>query len=470
MSSAAVLFVAANPTNTPNLNTGKELKAVSDRVGPNNQRFRFFGKPGAIKANVFDLLAQIDNEEVPPHTFHLCTPLTEGEEVVFEDETISHESLKQVLSILEVPSRWMCLVIPALEPDRIAPLFVHLAQHVLIVHPSFPIEARITFFQKFYEYLLEKNFKVDKAFKWARRQVQQDHLDIDEALYPTLRIPQSIHQTKLPVISLLDNREKDRLYQYLLEFNYRDQLGQFWNCLQRRSSVCLIHGKPDYEQRWLFNKLLEEVERDPKIILTPPLTIESTAHSPIETLEHLIDRLKAYFDLKQAANQTGAFKDELVSKLKQALKGSTYIIRITDPTNIPLAVLRSFFIEIWLPTMNAVEHEDRLAKSPQRLLLFLVETQQEVKSSDPALDHLDHFLEQLPGIKPFGFEDFNLWMTTAGRLTSVRQILHPYNHRDKYQKLIADAQIKCETMPEAAVPKKFFEKLFPGYVDQCRFY
>ncbi len=91
-----------------------------------------------------------------------------------------------------------------------------------------------------------------KIFETDPSKIFQLENDIEEAEAELSRIKQQIENSDIAVFSL-------DLYRALLKLGYREQVLSFIKFIKAQSiGAFLIHGSPDYGQRWLLNRIVTQ--------------------------------------------------------------------------------------------------------------------------------------------------------------------------------------------------------------------
>ena len=157
----------------------------------------------------------------------------------------------------------------------------------------------------------------------------------------------------------------EQLYNALLRLDFREQVSIFRHFVESHKVVsCLIHGKPEYGQRWLLNRLVQLVPngRSAKIIQLG-LNRRSRA-SYIESL------------WRELGGRVGLPGLQPPHKIAEAVckwwQTQTVILVFHDVDRMPQEFMSQFLCEFWLPLVeiscNCSSH-----LSNYRLLMFLVD-------------------------------------------------------------------------------------------------
>ncbi|MBE9211927.1 hypothetical protein IQ247_04190 [Plectonema cf. radiosum LEGE 06105] len=181
--------------------------------------------------------------------------------------------------------------------------------------------------------------------------------DIDNAQAEQDRIKQEIENQNISDASC-------NLYQALLKLGYREQVLSFKKFLRVQSiATFLLHGSPDYGQRWLLNRLI-------------------TQHIRYGTTGKLVrvelDRIARKRDISALWRELGGRvgllgkqhqPSEIVERVYEWWKTQNVILVFHDVDCMPQEYLQELIQEFWLPLASLA----REVTYKYQLLMFLVD-------------------------------------------------------------------------------------------------
>ncbi len=205
--------------------------------------------------------------------------------------------------------------------------------------------------------------------------------------------------------------DNDTLYNTLLRLNFTNQVSLFRRFVEKHTLVsCLIHGEPEYGQRWLLNRLVQLVPngRSAKVIQFG-LSRKSRANY-IESL------------WRELGGRVGLPGQHSPQKIAQAVcklwQTQTVILVFQNLDQMPQEYMSQFLCEFWLPLVEISGNcSPRLGH--YRLLMFLVDYSGSVEQwKIDCVEALDstwkpQILVKLPRLNRLSDRDLVIWMETG---------------------------------------------------------
>lgn len=278
----------------------------------------------------------------------------------------------------------------------------------------------------------EKVFRLRKAKIIETNPLVLFQLDkeIEEAEAERNKIVQQMQNVKVEACS-------EELYRALMKLGYREQVLSFLKFLKRLSiGVFLIHGSPDYGQRWLLNRLV-------------------TQHIRFGTMGKVIrvelDRIGRRRDIsalwRELGGRVGLGKQhppaEIATRVFQWWKTQNVILVFHDVDCMPEEYLQELFDDFWLPLANQAR-EVVSQSSKFQLLMFLVDYEGCVGCKDTLfVEQLEPTWEpkipiKLPTITPFHAEILTDWIETVEMEFSTLPLIEVINQMDNLAQIIIE--------------------------------
>ena len=250
------------------------------------------------------------------------------------------------------------------------------------------------------------------AFDWQEIAglSSQDTSGFESSLDKTEAKPREIepHEQLEQPIASLDN---GTLYNALLRLNFTNQVSLFRHFVETHEvGSCLIHGEPEYGQRWLLNRLLQLVPhgRSAKVIQFG-LSRRSRAN--------YIDSL--WRELGGRVNLTGQYPPQKIAEaLCKWWQTQTVILVFQNVDQMPQEYMNQFLYEFWLPLVH-LSGKSSSRSGNYRLLLFLVDYSGCVEQwKIDCVEALDsnwqpQILVKLPRLNRLSDRDLVIWMETG---------------------------------------------------------
>ncbi len=205
--------------------------------------------------------------------------------------------------------------------------------------------------------------------------------------------------------------DNDTLYNALLRLNFTNQVSLFRHFVEtHRVGSCLIHGEPEYGQRWLLNRLLQLVPngRSAKVIQFG-LSRRSRA-SYIESL------------WRELGGRLGLAGQHSPQKIAEAVCKSwqtqTVILVFQNVDQMPQEYMNQFICKFWLPLVH-LSGKCSSRSGNYRLLLFLVDysgcvEQWKIDCVEAINSNWKpQILVKLPRLNRLSDRDLVIWMETG---------------------------------------------------------
>lgn len=229
------------------------------------------------------------------------------------------------------------------------------------MHGLDPLQAKREALQEQYSLLSEKRLELGRSSAIAadpamqfqlKKQIEQVDAELEE-------LEQRLDQ--------LDRLSQDgRLYQALLKLGYRKQVQVFRKFIQRHPvSTFLIHGAPDYGQRWLLNRLVVQHIRD------------SIAGKVIKiNLSRIAKRSDVAALWRELAGRAGLGRNgaiaDIVERVYQWWQTQNVLLILYEIDFLPEAFLSELLQDFWTPLATRA-WADGKPESDHKLLMFLVD-------------------------------------------------------------------------------------------------
>jgi inactive STAND len=158
----------------------------------------------------------------------------------------------------------------------------------------------------------------------------------------------------------------ERLYQALLRLGYRQQTREFRKFIEVYSTAAfLIHGSPDYGQRWLLNRLV--VQHVPNIITGKIVRIDLSRIARRSDINALWRELGGRVDLGRQSTIP-----EIADRVYQLWQTQNVLLIFYNVNCLQEAFLNELIQGFWLPLATKAK-EATLRASQFKLLMFLVD-------------------------------------------------------------------------------------------------
>lgn len=224
--------------------------------------------------------------------------------------------------------------------------------------------------------------------KWADR---------DEAL---LDVAKGIKHT---LEELAEARKifKGNLYKALLKLGYQQQAELFLRAIATESvAAFLIHGLPEYGQRWLLNRLV--VEYVPLQTVSKVVTIDFSRTGRRRDVEACWREMGKRLNLKGQEITATAVADGVY----RWWLNQDVIFVLHDVNTMPEAALRNLIEQFWLPLIQRIQMASQ-GESDRKLLMFLIDYAGKVTQWQlPWVEKLDANWDPRKPIKPPQLQEF----------------------------------------------------------------
>ncbi|WP_144874805.1 hypothetical protein [Hyella patelloides] len=241
---------------------------------------------------------------------------------------------------------------------------------------------------------------LDKLFSFLRRDLGDDDFNVADTQAKSSR-------RKQPPTA---PNKYEEFTGALGELNYFKQKQSFQNTITqvRPAATFLIHGKPDFGQRWLVNQMRYKV---PYHSEAWQKSIHIKAHR--RNIENIWQSLAGELG-------TSTEPQDIVEGLYQHWQKSTVILAIHDVSYIAGQNLTIFMQQFWQPLVSRVNNTQpsQSPQRPYRLLLFLIDyTNSKSKLEKASLGLLrnadsnqPYIPLELPELEPFNEVMINDWV------------------------------------------------------------
>ena len=194
---------------------------------------------------------------------------------------------------------------------------------------------------------------------------------------------------------------RQKLYSALLKLGYRQQARLFRRAIESESvAAFLIHGLPEYGQRWLLNRLV--VQHLPQALNSKVIKIDLSRRIRRSDASALWRELGGRFQLK--GKQVSPL--EIAERVYRSWLTQDVIFVFHDASIMPEGALHELINQFWLPLATKVK--DLSSKeSNRKLLMFLVDYEGLVENWDiPYVEKLDASWAPEKPIKPPRIREF----------------------------------------------------------------
>ena len=224
--------------------------------------------------------------------------------------------------------------------------------------------------------------------KWADR---------DEAL---LDVAKGIKRT---LQEIADARQvfKGNLYKALLKLGYQQQAELFLRAIATESvAAFLIHGLPEYGQRWLLNRLV--VEYVPLQTVSKVVTIDLSRTGRRRDVEACWREMGKRLNLKSQEITATAVADGVY----RWWLNQDVIFVLHDVNTMPEVALRNLIEQFWLPLIQRIQMASQ-GESDRKLLMFLIDYAGKAAQWQlPWVEKLDANWDPRKPIKPPQLQEF----------------------------------------------------------------
>lgn len=202
------------------------------------------------------------------------------------------------------------------------------------------------------------------------------------------------------------------LYQALLKLGYREQVLLFKKFLKGQAiATFLVHGSPDYGQRWLLNRLITQHIRHG--------TTDKLVRIQLNRIGRRRNISALWRELGGRVGKVGKqpIPSEIVEQVYKWWQTQNVILVFHDVDCMPQEYLQQLIQEFWLPL--ATQARKVVSSKPKyQLMMFLVDYIGDIGTKNTLfVEKLEPNWEpripiKLPPIIPFGDRTLNDWMET----------------------------------------------------------
>ncbi|WP_414620153.1 hypothetical protein [Calothrix sp. CCY 0018] len=201
------------------------------------------------------------------------------------------------------------------------------------------------------------------------------------------------------------------LYHALLKLGYREQVLSFKKFLKAQSiATFLLHGSPDYAQRWLLNRLITQHIRHG--ITSKSIGVQLNRIGRRRDINALWRELGDRVGLR-GKHPTPS---EIVEQVYGCWQTQNVILVFHDVDCMPQEYLQELIQEFWLPLASLAR---KVVSAEYQLLMFLVDYEGFMGTQNTLfVEKLEPNWEpkipiKLPSITPFGNQILNDWIETV---------------------------------------------------------
>ncbi len=242
-----------------------------------------------------------------------------------------------------------------------------------------------------------------KIFETDPSKIFQLENDIEEAEAERSLMTLQIENSDIAVFSL-------DLYRALLKLGYEEQVLSFIEFIEAQSiGAFLIHGSPDYGQRWLLNRIMTQHIDDGTTSKVLPVELHRIGRRiDVNTLWR---ELGGRVGLKRQNSSV-----EIVKRVYQWWQTQNVVLIFHDVNCMPENYLRELIHDFWLPL--ASQARESVSQRKFRLLMFFVDYEGCVGTRDTLfVERVEPNWEpgipiKLPTINPFCQQVLNQWIKT----------------------------------------------------------
>jgi hypothetical protein len=214
-------------------------------------------------------------------------------------------------------------------------------------------------------------------------------------------------QAEQPIASF----DSEMLYNALLRLNFTNQVSLFRHFVETHEvGSCLIHGEPEYGQRWLLNRLLQLIPhgRSAKVI-----QVDLSRRSRARYIDSL------WRELGGRVGLPGQYPPQKIAEaLCKWWQTQTVILVFQNVDQMPEEYMSQFLCEFWFPLVD-ISYKCSPRPGSYRLLMFLVDYSGCVEQwKMDCVETLDSTwkpqrLVKLPRLNRLSNRDLVIWMETG---------------------------------------------------------
>ncbi|MGC1308132.1 MAG: CHAT domain-containing protein [Phormidesmis sp.] len=364
--------------------------------------------------------------DISPQIVHFSGRGTSEEGLIFEDETGQPQQVSKeaIAGLFKLFSQCVeCVVLNGCSSPQQADAIAQHIPHVISISQHVSDHAAIEFAVGFYD-ALGAGRSIEFAYDMGCNAVEI--AGVAQQFKPVLiQNPQSetvkadsskseLEQlSKAAEESFLANSED--LYQTLLRLGYQDQISLFRRANDANSMTAfLIHGFPDYGQRWLLNRIVRQYV--PYVLTGKIIKVHTSRKVLRNDVSALWREVAGRVGLKGRGKPYSPV--EIAQQVSQCLKTQSILLVFHEIEDLPECTLGELISDFWLPLVGAVQaqtSQDSAQNSKFKLLMFLVDYEGCVGSRKPFSKGLSANLEPATPIKSpmlakFSNSDLTSWM------------------------------------------------------------
>ncbi|RCJ25060.1 hypothetical protein A6S26_17885 [Nostoc sp. ATCC 43529] len=223
---------------------------------------------------------------------------------------------------------------------------------------------------------------------------------------------------KLEIESINCGLNSQKLYLALLKLGYKDQILAFKKFVRSQSiGAFLIHGCPDYGQRWLLNRLVTQHIDSGTTNKTLPLPVELHRIGRRTDISTLWRELGGRCGLRRQST-VADIKEEIIDRVYQCWQTQNVVLIFHDVDCMPENYLHTLIHEFWLPLATQAR-ETASSTRKYRLLMFLIDYEGCVGTRETLfVERIEPNWEakipvKLPVINQFCEPELNEWLDTV---------------------------------------------------------
>lgn len=227
---------------------------------------------------------------------------------------------------------------------------------------------------------------------------------IEEAQTEREKIEQQIEE-------LNETSDGESLYPTLIKLGYRQQVRLFRQLIEVESfATFLIHGLPDYGQRWLLNRLV--VQYVPHSLTGKVVKVDLSRKVRRNDVSALWRELGGRFGLREKPSSPS----EVAERIYQCWQTQNVLLVFDEVNCVPEESLLELIHDFWLPLVSRARDSLSQAKNQFKLLMFLVDYEGCTASWNvPFAEKLDltwkpHTPIRAPKIIEFSGNDLTNWI------------------------------------------------------------
>ena len=222
--------------------------------------------------------------------------------------------------------------------------------------------------QKEYDYLTEEiQFlrQSERTGNLLPRELFKLKKQVEEAEAEREQIGQELKLKELENTSISTSSEE--LYRTLLRLGYRQQIRLFRRLIQAESvAAFLIHGYPDYGQRWLLNRLV--IQYVPYLLNANVIKVNVSRKVRRNDVSALWRKVASRVGLKGKQYTLS----EIAKGVCQWLQTENVLLVFHEVGKMPKNTLYELIQDFWLPLVSEVQEQQSQARK-FKLLMFLID-------------------------------------------------------------------------------------------------